>query len=66
MNNFKEKSADLKKKAKQYNKDQALNFEKQTFYQTKNVVAKSTQKKDMDDNNAILKIGKKLAEKKES
>lgn len=28
MNNFKEKSADLKKKAKQYNKDQALNFEK--------------------------------------
>lgn len=63
MNNFKEKSADHKKKAKQYNKDQALNFEKQTFYQTKNVVAKSGQKKSMEDNNALLKIGKNVSKK---
>lgn len=41
MKNFKDKSVDHKLKAKQYNKDQPLNFEKQTFYQTKNIVAKS-------------------------
>lgn len=33
--NFRGKSAGHKKKAKQYNKDQALNYEKHTFYKTK-------------------------------
>ena len=48
MKNFKEKSVGHKKQVKQYNKDQPLNFEKQTFYQTKNVVVKSAQKNDDD------------------
>ena len=59
MLGFREKSANHKKKAKQFQLEQPLNFEKHTFYQTKNVVAQSAQQDELNPE-AFVKLGKGL------
>ena len=60
MLNSRDKSIENRKKANAYNKDQALNYEKHTFYKTKHVLGQTSKNEEVPTSTMYNKGSKKV------